>query len=1123
MPLDFTRCRPLLQGADLGRLFIEELGWDRCAQSFTIKVNQLEYRLAAVAKKCGLIAYVCETPDGSIPDHSIRLKIDREITQTAFEHLLVFMDAKKSHQTWQWVKREPGRPTACRTHDYRSGQSGEPLLQKLQHLAVSLEEEEAGIGLPDITRRVRAAFDVERVTKHFYDRFKTEHAAFLDFIKGIPDDELQRWYASVMLNRLMFVYFIQKKGFLNGDPDYLRNKLAQTKREGKNRFYSDFLCPLFFEGFAKKAQNRSAATNQLLGKVPYLNGGIFQRHQIEEAHGETIRVADAAFDKLFDFFDQYRWHLDERPLRQDNEINPDVLGYIFEKYINQKQMGAYYTKEDITGYNSAYTIVPFLFEVARAKCKVAFDSSPAVSAVKSGTGVSPVDSSVWSLLHTDPDRYIYPAVKKGVELPLPSEIATGIKDVSKRTEWNKPAPAEYALPTEIWREVVARRRRYDELYRRLGGARSVVPEYQADVTEHVPPIQDINDFITYNLDIRQFAQDVIETSEPDLLSAFYAALKDVTILDPTCGSGAFLFAALNILYPLYEACLNRMALFVEEWQRTGSKAHPNYSKNFKAELARLEAHHNEPYFILKSIIVNNLYGVDIMDEAVEICKLRLFLKLVAQVESADDIEPLPDIDFNIRAGNTLVGYATYDEVKRAVTSKLDFDNAMAKIEDKAALLQGAFEMFRRQQTELGGEVTAADKRGLRQRLEVLEAELNRYLATDYGVEVGTPGSGVRSDAPAARPYQQWLHSHKPFHWFIEFYGIMKRGGFDVIIGNPPFVEYSKVRNSYTLRPVYRTLSCGNLYAMVLERCYGLVRKSGWVSLITPLSLVCTNRTEDVRALIRPFACWISCYDMRPSSLFGGVAQRLCILISQTTENSTGTVAVAGYRRWMAEERDSLIPLTRYVLIAWGAAGGPLSKFGLELEESVLMKIAGPPLEQFCSAAAETVYVHRIIRYFGKALSFLPQFKDAKGKRGKSEDYKEFRFDSSEQDQIVALLNTTMFYWFWRSHGDGFHCGYHDVYAMPYKKTSNVELRGLLKRLVARLMKHLDENSALKRITTKAGEITYQEFYTAASKPIIDEIDRALAGHYGLTAEELDFILNYDIKYRLGRNGGEGEE
>ena len=75
-------------------------------------------------------------------------------------------------------------------------------------------------------------------------------------------------------------------------------------------------------------------------------------------------------------------------------------------------------------------------------------------------------------------------------------------------------------------------------------------------------------------------------------------------------------------------------------------------------------HPNRRYFILKSIIINNLYGVDIMEEAVEICKLRLFLKLVAQVDDVDQLEPLPDIDFNIRPGNTLVGFATLDDVRR---------------------------------------------------------------------------------------------------------------------------------------------------------------------------------------------------------------------------------------------------------------------------------------------------------------------------------------------------------------------------------------------------------------------------------------------------------------------------
>ena len=100
-------------------------------------------------------------------------------------------------------------------------------------------------------------------------------------------------------------------------------------------------------------------------------------------------------------------------------------------------------------------------------------------------------------------------------------------------------------------------------------------------------------------------------------------------------------------------------------------SNPKKYADFRKVLETVAAHPNLRYFVLKSIILNNLFGVDIMEEAVEICKLRLFLKLAAQVDPRPDkdnlgIEPLPDIDFNIRAGNTLVGYATADEVRRCM-------------------------------------------------------------------------------------------------------------------------------------------------------------------------------------------------------------------------------------------------------------------------------------------------------------------------------------------------------------------------------------------------------------------------------------------------------------------------
>src|SRR3989338_4501014 len=473
-----------------------------------------------------------------------------------------------------------------------------------------------------------------------------------------------------MLNRLMFVYFTQKKGFLNGDINYLQNKLTECKKRNKDSFYREFLCPLFFEGFARESPKRLAAINKILGKVPYLNGGIFQKHQIEELHGKQIQVSDKAFERLFEFFEQYQWHLDERPLRNDKEINPDVLGYIFEKYINQKQMGAYYTKEDITGYISQNTVIPSLFDTARPKCKIAFEN--------------PNGPTIWELLKTDPERYIYPAVLHGKDQPLPADIAAGLNNISQHTSWNKAAPADFALPTEIWREVVARRKRYEEIRSKL-------------VTGEV---RDINDLITLNLDIRQFAQDVIENCEgPELLRAFWHAIEHVTILDPTCGSGAFLFAALNILEPLYEACLDRMEAFVEDLDRSGEKHRPEKFSDFRKVLENVAAHPNRRYFIFKSIILNNLFGVDIMEEAVEICKLRLFLKLAAQVEpdAAKDnfgIEPLPDIDFNIRAGNTLVGFTSMNQIRDALKADLANQLELPRIEGRAEEADRAWKLFR---------------------------------------------------------------------------------------------------------------------------------------------------------------------------------------------------------------------------------------------------------------------------------------------------------------------------------------------------------------------------------------------------------------------------------------------
>jgi hypothetical protein len=1116
MPFKIAEARKELQAFDLKKLFIEQMGWDNPGADITIQFNGESLQLKAIAQKRGLGAFVVPPIEGEIPDYANRRKIEVEVRKRIQEHVLIFTNADESFLRWQWVRREPNKPTTAREFEFGKGQSGEALLQRLEKMYFSLEDEEVLSGITDATSRVRSAFDVEKVTKKFYVRFKKEHDAFLKFIKGIPDKEMQRWYVSVTLNRLMFIYFIQKKEFLNNDPDYLRNHLNKSKEKGRDLFYGDFLCPLFFEGFAKK--ERTARVKKMFGNIPYLNGGIFEQHQIEELHGKKIEIPDKAFEKLFDFFDGYRWHLDERPLKEGDEINPDVLGYIFEKYINQKQMGAYYTKEDITEYISKNTIIPHLFDVAQKECKIAFEG----------------DGSVWRHLQADPDRYIYDAVKHGISVDirekppkkfeasmhLPTEISVGESDPKRREMWNTSAPEDFALLTEIWREVVARRHHYQEVKEKLeSGA-----------------VRSINDLITLNLDIRQFAQDVIEDSEADLLAAFWKALSQIKILDPTVGSGAFLFAALNVLEPLYEACLERMSTLVEELDRSGEKHSPKKYTSFRKALAQVRLRPNEDYFIFKSIIVNNLYGVDIMEEAVEICKLRLFLKLASQVEpdaSKENlgIEPLPDIDFNIRAGNTLVGFATREEVERSVnmgigsasgkekvqTDKLfampEENEQLKRIEEKAEDVDRLYKLFRQQQTEYGGEVNADDKKALQKRLSELEKELNILLARQYAIH-----------NPKGEAYEKWLKSHTPFHWFVEFYSIMREGGFDIIIGNPPYVEYSKIRKEYKLQ-YFDTLSCGNLYAFVLERSFMLLspKSNSGLGMIVPMSLVCTQRMQKIQEKISDCSreVWISNYAERPSKLFDGAEVLLTILLTRTGKGNAQT-HTTGFTKWASEERSFLFGKTSYFSVPKKAKPHVLPKYGSVFEIDILRKMQQQNKNLEASFHPKTSYpvYYRIGggRYWKIFTNFQPEF-ILNGKSSVSSRENHLYLDSEkERDVVITVLSSSLFYWYFILTTNGRDLNPSDLNEFPIDISSiskiNIEKLFVLSKT---LMKDYAKNSEMKnKKSSRTGNIIYQEFYPRQSKPTIDEIDRTLARHYGLSDDELDFIINYDVKYRMGK-------
>ena len=1095
-----------IQAANFQELFVSEMGWNNPKGQTLIQVSHIDdtdYEFESIAERNGFQILTCLVE--KIPSASVCKKIDIKLRPSAHDYICIYMEPKGLHHEWVAPVNKVEKRDIV-TIEYSSIDQAEFLFSKIDDLSFDLDEQTT---IMDVKQRIQGAFMVnaEQITKNFYAGFKKEHTQFVKYITGINDttddksNKEKQWYASVMLNRLMFCYFIQKKGFLDMNENYLREKLNKVQQErGENAFfqsfYKGFLIHLFHEGL--NGHQRDDEFLEKYGRIPYLNGGMFDFHDIEKMF-KDIDIEDEAFLHLFDFFDKWRWHLDTRITASGKDINPDVLGYIFEQYINDRaQMGAYYTKEDITEYIGKNCILPYLFDAVK-KTSSAKDFRE--------------DGYIWQTLQRSGDAYIYDAVKHGYtedwQSRIPAEIAEGI-DTSKpqllerRSHWNERTPEPFNLPTEIWRETIERLQRCEMLIHKIS---------QGEIHE-------INDFITYNLDIRQFTYDqLLHTSDHLLVEHFYHAMQRVSILDPTCGSGAFLFAAMNILEPLYEVCISRMEEF-----------HQQNSNLFVTELEEINKKYrsNIQYFIYKSIILRNLYGVDIMEEAVEIAKLRLFLKMVAVVEvnpRLDNLglDPLPDIDFNIRCGNTLVGYATEKELDNDLITGDMFARQEFKeeIELKMDVVARAYEHFK--YLQLTSQEEAAEykesKQILKEKLKELNEVLNRKLYRSMVV-----GGKVS--------YEDWLKSHQPFHWLAEYYQIMhNNGGFDVIIGNPPYVEYTKkdshtglsVFDVYKLKD-YQTINCGNLYAFVMERSKTISKNESFIGMIVPLSGHSTDRMSSlVLNFYKKFGLRLHLNlsaDANPQKLFEGVKFRLCIFIVSNAHKGTFSTK---YTRWYAEERGNLFKKIKYNEDSCYKYNNIIGKISSPFVISTFSKIKQQANFFYSHVGTEKCLYHNAPVNWIRSHSFVPYFKSERDGEGVTTQLKSISFENETEIKIAScILNSSLFFIWWITNSDCYHLNKPEIASFKY--TLGTDEDKDLCKLADKLSKDMIAKSQRRVYNYKtSGRVEYDEFYMKLSKPIIDEIDKLLAKHYGFTEEELDFIINYDIKYRMGDELNKDEE
>ena len=1080
-------------------LFIREMGWNnpKGQTTFDITIDDTVYGFCQIADRSGFQVLTCEV--GEIPSSSKCKKIDTRLRRIANDYVCIYHLPHSEHHLWVVpVKKVDKRDLVL--VEYESAEKAGFLFEKMEGLSFELDERTT---IMDVKERVQAGFIInsEKITKDFYTGFRKEHTNFAKYITGIDDqitdlkkNRNKQWYTSVMLNRLMFCYFIQKKGFLNLNQNYLRDKLAWVKNEkGKNQFYDSFyrgfLLSLFHDGLNSPRHQQDFV--QKYGRIPYLNGGMFSIHELEEKY-PTLDIADEAFESLFAFFDQWHWHLDDRLTASGKDINPDVLGYIFEQYINDRaQMGAYYTKEDITEYIGRNTILPFLMDATKKADEKPFKTN----------------GEVWQFLKESGDTYIYDAVKKGAGLEIPDYIAVGIDTtkpnlLERRSRWNEKTPDDYALPTEIWRETIERLQRYESIKQKITNG---------EITE-------INDFITYNLDIRQFVQDFLSTTDDHLfVKHFYAQLRRVTILDPTCGSGAFLFAALNILEPLYEVCIDRMQTWNDE--------NPHL---FKEELEEINGKYrsNIRYFIYKNIILRNLYGVDIMVEATEIAKLRLFLKMVAVVDVVPrdpnlGLDPLPDIDFNIRCGNTLVGYATEADLERDLVEGDMFarEEFKDKVHTEMEIVSRAYETFRivQLQQDADLETFRNAKKELKSRLSKLNDLLNHK---QYNSTVSS--GGIK--------YEDWLKSHQPFNWLAEYYDIINgNGGFDVIIGNPPYVEFPSKDVQYSFDKL-NTSECGNLYGCCIERALCISTSYGKFSFIIPVAISCSRRMEDVISILKDKSevIYFSHYDDRPGKLFEMIEHlRACIIISSKNTTLEPHIFSTKYNRWYTENRSNLFKNLCYNNVTEFVDSYTIPKLSYSIESAINRAIQ-KQVDAIGLRQSKTTKNYVYYRAAGGGYFLLiKNQKSITYINGILEDVKAEKkiglFSEINNSTIGALLSSSLFYWNYIAYTDcrNLQKSFIDTFKFP---TTLVDDNSLTDEGL-KLFKDYERKKYTKstHYKTTGNDVIYDEYYPKKSKSIIDEIDKVLAKHYGFTEEELDFIINYDIKYRMGDELGEDSE
>jgi len=281
---------------------------------------------------------------------------------------------------------------------------------------------------------------------------------------------------------------------------------------------------------------------------------------------------------------------------------------------------------------------------------------------------------------------------------------------------------------------------------------------------------------------RQVPPKNVETKHVETL--YHDILKEAKILDPAVGSGAFLLAAQDVLVDIYMQCIEYFQQLEQEGQGW------ELDSRTRDELDEINSGQGgASLFAKRTAILNNLYGVDIDDGAVEICKLRLWLSMVADIEDEpNEVEPLPNIDFNIRQGNSLIGYVS--DIEEAIDAVDEDDLVQATIGSfgensvRRAIEEISEAIENHKKASSSAEATEWRHKA-NNRLEKYRNALDQKIVTEFQSALDEEDISLED-----------INRYSPFHWVIEFPAVFQDGGFDVAVGNPPWDKVKAERDDF---------------------------------------------------------------------------------------------------------------------------------------------------------------------------------------------------------------------------------------------------------------------------------------------------------------------------------------